>query len=458
MALVLHNTLTRTKEEFVPLTAGAVGLYTCGPTVYALQHLGNMRSYIFEDVLKRVLLMNSYHVQHVMNITDVGHLTSDADDGEDKMEKGAKREGKSVWEIAEFYTEVFKKNLKELNVLEPNTWCKATDHIPEQIALIQQLEAKGFTYQTSDGIYFDTSKLKDYGKLAKLDTKGLREGARVEANPEKRSPTDFALWKFSPPSTKRQMEWSSPWGVGFPGWHIECSAMAMKYLGETFDIHCGGIDHIPVHHTNEIAQSEAATGKQFVKYWLHGEFLVENEKKLAKSSGTTTTLDWLKAQGLPPLAYRYFCLGTHYRKPLAFSLEAIRGAATALQNLQDKVATMGEAAIGCAEFEERFLAAVNDDLNAPQALAVLWELMKSEYPDQAKKQSLLKFDEVLGLGLKDVPRLTIPKDILNLVADRESARQLKGWAKADTLREKITKAGYAIEDTELGPTIKPNRG
>ncbi|MDP3986386.1 MAG: cysteine--tRNA ligase [Candidatus Veblenbacteria bacterium] len=458
MALSLYNTLTRKKEELTTLKPGEVGLYTCGPTVYAPPHIGNLRTYLFEDLLKRVLLMNAYQVNHVMNITDVGHLTSDADEGEDKMEKGSQREGKSVWEIAEFYTTMFKQNMAELNILEPNVWCKATDHITEQLALIQQLEAKGLTYKTSDGIYFDTAKLKDYGKLAKLDAKGLKEGARVEANPEKRNPTDFALWKFSPPAgepeKKRQMEWDSPWGVGFPGWHIECSAMSMKYLGETFDIHCGGIDHIPVHHTNEIAQSEAATGKPFVKYWLHGEFLVVDAKRMGKSEGNLLTLDWLTKEGITPLAYRYFCLMTHYRKPLNFSLEAALSAQKALQNLQDKVATMGEPSVGCAEYEEKFKAALNDDLNAPQGLAIVWELMKSSYPNSAKKQSLLKMDEVLGLGLKDVPTLTMPPEVEALVEERERIRRDKDFAKADDIRIRIKELGFTVDDTELGPVVK----
>lgn len=457
MTLNLYNTLTRQKEEFQAANPPAVGLYTCGPTVYAPPHLGNLRTYIFEDILKRVLLTNHYQVKHVMNITDVGHLTSDADEGEDKMEKGARREGKTVWELAEAYTQTFKQNLSELNILEPNIWCKATDHISEQIDLIKRLEAKGFTYQISDGIYFDTSKIKDYGKLARLDLEGLKAGARVELKPEKRNQTDFALWKFSPAGKKRQMEWSSPWGIGFPGWHIECSAMSIKYLGETFDIHCGGIDHIPIHHANEIAQSEAATGKPFVRYWLHGEFLVEADKRLAKSAGTTMTLDWLSSQRIPPLAYRYFCLGTHYRKPLNFSLEAVAGAAKALQTLQDKIATLGEASVGCAEFEARFKAALNDDLNTPQALAIVWELLKSNYPDQAKKRSLLKFDAVLGLGLKDIPSLTVPQEVLNLVADREVARQAKDFKHADELRIEIQRRAFTVDDTELGPLIKQLR-
>src|SRR3989344_952205 len=279
--LKFYNTLTRAKEEFKPQNPPAVGLYTCGPTVYNYAHIGNLRTYIFEDILKRALVANGFEVNHVMNITDVGHLTSDADVGEDKMEKGAKREGKTVWDIAEFYTKAFKEDMRRLNLVEPDIWCKATDHIAEQIELIQRLEKRGFTYLIDDGVYFDTTKDPHYGKLARLDIAGLRAGARIEMVKDKRNPTDFALWKLSPDNEQRQMEWESPWGKGFPGWHIECSAMAMKYLGETFDIHCGGIDLIPVHHTNEIAQAENATGKKFVHTWLHGEFLLESPRSRA---------------------------------------------------------------------------------------------------------------------------------------------------------------------------------
>lgn len=457
MGLRLFNTLTREKQEFTPLVKGQVGLYTCGPTVYAAPHLGNLRTYLFEDILRRTLQMNGLHVNHVMNITDVGHLTSDADNGEDKMEKGAQREGKSVWEVAEFYTDMFKSNLKKLNMLEPKVWCKATDHIAEQITLIKKLEERGYTYQIADGVYFNTAKLADYGKLSHSNISGIKEGARVEANPEKLNPTDFALWKFSPVGTKRQMEWSSPWGTGFPGWHIECSAMAMKYLGETFDIHCGGIDHIAVHHNNEIAQSEAASGQPFVKYWMHGEFLVTDDKRMGKSEGNSMTLDWLEGQGMPPLAYRYFCLGTHYRKPLNFSLDAIKAAASALQTIHDAVATMGEPSVGDHDFEKRFLDVMNDDLNSPKALAIVWELLKSGVPDHAKKQSLLRFDEILGLGLKDILPLTIPQDVINLAAERETARNSKDWAKSDLLRDELTKLGFTVDDTDLGPIIKPLR-
>ena len=457
MPPTLYNTLTRHQEAFKPLKPGEVGLYTCGPTVYAPPHLGNLRTYLFEDLLKRVLLLNGYQVKHVINITDVGHLTSDADEGEDKMEKGARATGKTVWQLAEMYTSLFKDNIRTLNILAPDIWCKATEHIAEQIELVKQLETKGFTYKTSDGVYFDTEKLHDYGKLARLDAASLKEGARVGANPEKKNSTDFALWKFSPAGEKRQMEWSSPWGVGFPGWHLECSAMSMKYLGETFDIHCGGIDHIPVHHTNEIAQSEAATGKIFVKYWLHGEFLVVDTKRMGKSEGNLMTLDWLTQEGISPLAYRYFCLGTHYRKPLNFSLEAVLSAQKALQNLQDKVATMGEPGVGCAEYEKKFKAALNDDLNAPQGLAVVWEMMKSQLPDSAKKQSLLKMDEVLGLGLKGVPPLIVPPEVEALVSERERVRQAKDFAKADDIRTRVKELGFTVDDTDLGPVVKKLR-
>jgi cysteinyl-tRNA synthetase len=480
MTLKLFNSLSRSKEDFVPLHKNEVGLYTCGPTVYGAPHIGNMRTYFFEDILKRTLLANNYKIKHVMNITDVGHLTSDADEGEDKMEKGARREGKSVWEIAEEYTKMFQRNLQELNILEPNIWCKATDHIKEQIELIQKLQDKGYAYQISDGIYFDTSKFRDYGKIARLDIQGQKEGARVEANLEKRNSTDFALWKFShtngrsfdsaqdDATKRRQMEWPSPWGVGFPGWHIECSAMSLKYLGDaydpngifygersrTIDIHCGGIDHLPVHHPNEIAQSEAATGQSFVKYWLHGEFMVIDEKRMGKSEDNFITLDSLKEKNITPLAYRYFCLGTHYRKPLNFSWEALLGSAKALLNLQNKVATISKAGKINTSFEQRFMEAMNDDLNTPQALAIMWELLKEEEQDAVKKQTLFKFDEILGLGLKNIKPLAVPKEITNLVKEREQARQEKNWGKADSLRQQILEQGFAVDDTEFGPVVK----
>ena len=339
MKLYLYNTLTRQKEEFVPIRPGEVGLYTCGPTVYNFAHIGNLRTYIFEDVLKRVLAFNGCAVRHVMNITDVGHLTGDRDMGEDKMEKGAQREGRTAWDIAEFYTRAFKQDIARLNILEPGIWCKATDSIPEQIDLIRILEQKGFTYKTGDGIYFDTAQFPGYAKLSSQNLDALQEGARVEKNPQKRNATDFALWKFSPAGAKRQMEWDSPWGVGFPGWHIECSAMSMQFLGEQLDIHCGGIDHVDIHHTNEIAQSEAATGKKFFNVWMHGAFLnIQGGKKMAKSEENFLTLEnALIKRGIPPLAYRYAAFQTHYRKPMEYTDESIQAAKNGLEHLFNQV-------------------------------------------------------------------------------------------------------------------------
>jgi len=453
--LTLFNTLTRKKELFKPLHDNEVGLYPCGPTVYNYAHIGNLRTYIFEDILKRTLIADGFKVKHVMNITDVGHLTSDADTGEDKMEKGAVREHKTVWEIADFYTQAFINNLNDLNILQPDIWAKATDHISEQIDWIKRLEVKGFTYRTSDGIYFDTSKFNNYGQLTGQKLDELKEGARVEKNPEKKNPTDFALWKFSPKDTKRQMEWDSPWGKGFPGWHIECSVMSQKYLGDTIDIHCGGIDHIPIHHTNEIAQAEAVTGKPFVRYWLHGEFLnIEGENKMAKSAENFITLGTVKEKGCSPLALRYLVLNTHYRKKLSFSWASLEAAQNALENLYALTADLGEPNIGCAEFEQKFQAALNDDLNTPKALAVVWDLLKSDYPPAAKKASLLKFDKILGLNVQLAKPIIVPAEIKELAKQREVLRQQKKWDEADALRDEIAKQGFQVDDTPAGSVIK----
>ena len=455
--LSIYNTLARKKEPFHPLIKGHVSLYTCGPTVYNFAHIGNLRTYVFEDILKRVLQYNELKVKHVMNITDVGHLTSDADEGEDKMEKGAAREGKTAWNIAKFYTAAFKKDLKLLNILPADKMPRATDHIKEQIALIKILEKKSFAYRTSDGIYFDTGKLTDYGKLAAQNFEDKKAGARVEVNKEKHAPWDFALWKFSPKSAKRQMEWKSPWGVGFPGWHIECSAMSRAYLGQPFDIHCGGIDHIAIHHTNEIAQSEVAYDTPLARVWMHGEFVVIGEQeKMAKSAGNFLTLNALVKKSFSPLAYRYLLLGTHYRSPLAFSFEALQGAQNALDAIYDDVRGFEKPRIGCAEFEEKFKTAVNDDLNIPKALSVMWNLMKSAYPSHAKAQSLLKFDTVLGLGLARVlgHPLRIPARVHALAQAREKARAARDWAGSDSLRIQIKKMGYHIEDAPKGYKIK----
>lgn len=458
MDLYLYNTLTRKKEKFEPINPPYVGMYTCGPTVYNYAHIGNLRTYIFEDILKRVLLYNGYIVKHVMNITDVGHLTSDADEGEDKIEREAKKERRSAWEIAEFYTEAFKRDIKKLNILEPDIWCKATEHIKDFIDLILILENKGYTYKTSDGIYFDTSKLPDYGKLAGQDLESLLPGARVEYNPEKKNPTDFALWKFSPKDVKRQMEWDSPWGVGFPGWHIECSVMSTKYLGQPFDIHCGGIDHIPIHHTNEIAQSEAAYDKPMAKYWLHGEFLVMGDKKMAKSEGNFVTLSDLEEKGYHPLAYRYFCLTAHYRTPLRFTWTALEGSQRALNRLYENIKRYPKKEVEFhKEYEERFHKAINDDLDMPKALAITWELIKDDnISPEIKRATLLQFDKVLGLSLDNPPeiKVEVPEEIWQLLEERETARKNKDWKKADEIREEIKKRGYIIEDTPQGPRIR----
>ncbi|MGB9857722.1 MAG: cysteine--tRNA ligase [Dictyoglomaceae bacterium] len=458
MDLYLYNTLTRKKEVFKPINPPFVGMYTCGPTVYNYAHIGNLRTYIFEDILKRVLLYNGYRVKHVMNITDVGHLTSDADEGEDKIELEAKKERKNAWQIAEFYTEAFKRDIKKLNILEPDIWCKATEHIDDFIALIKVLEEKGYTYRTSDGIYFDTSKLPDYGKLAGQDLEGILPGARVEVNPEKKNPWDFALWKFSPKNVKRQMEWDSPWGVGFPGWHIECSAMSTKYLGQPFDIHCGGIDHIPIHHTNEIAQSEAAYDKPMANYWLHGEFLVLGEKRMGKSEGNFITLSVLEEKGYNPLAYRYFCFTAHYRSPLKFTWFAIDSAQRALNRLYENIKRYPKQDVEFhKEYEEKFHLAINDDLDMPKALSIVWELIRDDtVAPEVKRATLIQFDKVLGLSLDSPPeiKIEVPEEIWNLLEERERARKEKNWELADKIREEIKNKGYIVEDTPQGPRIR----
>lgn len=461
--LKVYNTLSRKKEIFRPLHDKKVGLYTCGPTVYWFAHIGNLRTYIFEDILKRTLEYNGYKVRHVMNITDVGHLTSDADTGEDKLEKRAEREKKSVWEIAEFYTKVFKEDLKSLNIKSPNIWIKATDTIKEQIELIKILEKKGFTYQIEDGVYFDTSKLKTYGRLWPKNV-GKEIKHRVEMVPGKKNPTDFALWKFSPKNVKRQMEWQSPWGVGFPGWHTECVVMSTKALGIPFDIHCGGIDHILIHHTNEIAQAEAAYGKILARYWLHSEFLNLKEDKMAKSKGNIVILKDLIQKNFNPLAYRYLCLNAHYRSKLTFSWEALKAAQNSLDNLYEKfrefqgnlnIKIQTNEKNKIKSYKKQFLDFINDDLNTPKALAIIWKLVKDKtISSKAKSQLLLDFDKVFGLELDKIKKITIPKEVKNLVQLREQYRKEKKWQKADEVRKEIQKMGYQVEDTKKGPVIK----
>ncbi|MEJ2167245.1 MAG: cysteine--tRNA ligase [Desulfobacterales bacterium] len=461
MKLYFYNSLTRRKEEFIPLHKGKVGLYTCGPTVYNFAHIGNLRTYIFEDILKRVLLYNGYQVKHVMNITDVGHLTGDRDMGEDKMEKGAQREGRSAWEIAEFYTRAFKQDIAQLNIIAPDIWVKATDTIDDQIQLIQTLEEKGYTYQTADGIYFDTARFAEYTKLSHQDIGSLQEGARVEKNPEKRNPTDFALWKFSPKDVRRQMEWNSPWGIGFPGWHIECSAMSMKFLGDQLDIHCGGTDHIDVHHTNEIAQSEAATGRKFFNFWMHGAFLIiAGGKKMAKSEENFLTLEnAFIRQNLNPLVYRFAAFQTHYRKPMEYSEESVQAARNGLQHLQNQVRQVMQSRTGQdgssdEALKNKFLEAINDDLNMPRAMAVVQEMLKSALSDADKYAMIMDYDRVLGLSLDQVAKPeTLPPEVQKLVEERSAARAAKDWSTSDRLRDAIQDMGYSVHDTKEGMKV-----
>lgn len=457
--LFLFDTYTRTLRKFEPLQPPEVGMYTCGPTVYDYAHIGNLRTYIFEDILRRVLEFNGYTVRHVMNITDVGHLTSDADTGEDKMEKGSRRTGKTAWEIAEFYTAEFKRDMRLLNLKEPTIWCRATDHIQDQIDFIRCIEEKGFTYRTSDGIYFDTSKLDDYGVLGRLDVEGLQAGARIDMG-EKRNPTDFALWKFSPKDARRQMEWDSPWGVGFPGWHIECSAMSSRYLGPFFDIHCGGEDHITIHHTNEIAQTEACYGTRLANFWLHGYFLVmDDQQKMAKSSGDFIRMQTLLDLGYDPLAYRMFCLSAIYRQKLNFSWEGLDGAAKALDRLRSACYEWGEPTRVDEQMVAKFVEQINDDLNMPRALAVAWELVRSDLPAGVKKATLIEFDRVLGFDLTNwqPKEEDVPKDVLELVEKRQQARAEKRWADADSFRSQIGVLGYEVMDTPEGPKVRKKK-
>ncbi len=459
----LFNTLTRKKEKFVPLREKEASLYTCGPTVYHYAHIGNLRTYVFEDLLVRALNRAGYKVSHVMNITDVGHLVSDGDDGEDKMEVGARKAGKTIWEIADYYTKVFFQDLEKLHCLRPQIIPKATDHVPEMIELIQKLEEKGIAYKTSDGMYYDTSKFPRYAEFGRLDVENLEAGKRV-AMGEKRNPTDFALWKFLPKDKKRQQEWDSPWGRGFPGWHIECSAMAMKYLGETFDLHCGGIDHVTVHHTNEIAQSEAATGKRFVNYWLHGEFLNEDSGKMSKSKGETLTLSVLERDGFTAVEYRFLLLQTHYRSSIKFSYDSLRAAQAGLRGLVDRLkewkheAPAASYSVAGQKHLAEFDRAVFDDLNMPQALAAMFSMMKDSELSPAEKKALaLNYDGIFGLGLEQLissEEAALPEQVQALVSARDEARKNKQWAESDRLRAELVGLGWAVEDSPKGTKVK----
>lgn len=391
-----------------------------------------------------------------MNVTDVGHLTSDADFGEDKIEKAAKREGKTAKVITNFYLRVFKEDLKKLNIISPGFWPKATENIKEQIELIKKLQEKGYTYKTSDGVYFDSSKVRNYGKLAGLKEKDLRAGKRVKVR-EKRNKTDFALWKFSDPTgkIKRQQEWSSPWGIGFPGWHLECSVMSMKYLGENFDIHTGGMDHIPIHHSNEIAQSEAATGKKFVNYWMHGAFLTFKEKKISKSKGGLYTISELEELGFSPLVYRYFSLTTHYRKPLDFSIKNLKSSKNSYQRLKNIISEIKDKDAN-KKYLKEFENAINNDLDMPKALRVLWRLVRDERT-KGKLGTIKRMDEIFGLDLLKPDKIKVPEKIKNLLEEREKSRKKRDWKKADKIRKKINKLGYIIEDTKKGFVVRKNK-
>lgn len=473
--IYLYNTLLKSKEEFIPLSPGKVKMYNCGPTVYDEQHIGNLRSYVFANALRRVLEYNDLTVDQVINITDVGHLTGDnegdADTGEDKMEKGAKKAGMKAQELAAHITKLFMDDLVKLNIdINAITFTKATDFIGEQIALVKTLEEKGYTYKTSDGIYYDTSRFPEYGKLGNINIHELKEGARVEVNPEKLHPTDFALWKFSPPRKKREQEWDSPWGKGFPGWHLECTAMIFSKLGKQIDIHTGGIDHIPIHHNNEIAQAEGATGKQYVKYWLHNAFITIDGQKISKSIGNTIHLRNIIDREIAPLAYRYLLLTAHYRSPLNFTWEALEGAQAALFKLHRHfVEALGTKTGDVNEdYRDRFHAFVNDDLDTPKAVALLFDLIKDtkvSKPDQ--RATLLDLDRVLGLGLKESDERLLenlsgekkikvsdaPEEVQALLRERETARKEKNWTRADELRDKISESGYNVLDTEKGAQL-----
>jgi cysteinyl-tRNA synthetase len=459
----LYNTLSRKTEELAPLNSPAVSIYTCGPTVYDYPHIGNWFAYLRWDTLVRTLKASELQPTWVMNITDVGHLVSDADEGEDKLEKGARREGKTAWDVAKFYTDYFVAGMHRLNMLEPDRLPRATEHITEQIELIQKLEEKGFTYVIDDGVYYDTAKFPAYAAFARLDLEEQQAGARVQYNSQKRNPTDFALWKFSPKDQTRDMEWDSPWGKGFPGWHLECSAMSMKYLGETLDIHAGGIDHIPVHHTNEIAQSEAVTGKPLAKVWLHSNHITVSGDKISKSLGNGITLEEIEQRGMPLMALRLHVLESHYRSQSKFSWKSLAAAQSRLQSLYAMAVLRWQPAQAdhdnSAYFQEQadtILTIMQDDLNSPEALAhisALQSKLEAELVTAAELEAfehlLRALDNLFGLQLTAQPNITAEQQ--QLIADRQAARQDKDWAAADQSRDQLAGQGLFVRDTPQGP-------
>ncbi|PLW80507.1 cysteine--tRNA ligase [Candidatus Woesearchaeota archaeon] len=461
MSLRLYNTLSRKKEEFAPLKNNKVGMYSCGPTVYNYAHIGNLRTYIFNDILRKTLKYLRYDLTHVMNITDVGHLTSDADEGEDKMLKGAKREKKTVWQIAKYYTDAFMDDMKKLNIEIPDVIPKATDNIDKMQEITQTLIDKDYAYISEGNVYFDTSKFADYSNLGNLDIDQLKSGARVDEDSGKRNPSDFVLWFTKSKFDDQEMKWDSPWGKGYPGWHIECSAMSSKYLGNQFDIHTGGIDHIPVHHTNEIAQSECAFGKKpWVKYWVHGEFLVVDKDKMSKSSGDFLRLKTLIDKGFNPLHYRFFCLNAHYRQQLHFSFDALDAAKNGFENLKKKIIDLKDSKNNVetnietkTNYETNFINSISDDLNMPKAMALVQNIIKDkELSNKDKLDLLYDFDKVLGLGFKNMKKekIEVSNDIIELAKKRKVARDNKDWSTADKIRDELKEKGYVVKDTNDG--------
>ena len=456
MDIYFYNTLTKQKDLFKPIEEGKVKIYSCGPTVYKDATIGNMRTNLLNDTLRRVLKYNGYELKHVMNITDVGHLVSDGDEGEDKMLKSAREEHKSPLEIAEHYTKLFFRDLERLNIETPEVVCKATEHIKEMLEMVQKIMKNGYAYETSTAIYFDVSKLDKYGILSGINLNDQKAGARVDIDPEKRNPYDFALWIKAP--ANHLMKWDSPWGPSYPGWHIECSAMSTKYLGEEFDIHTGGIDLVPTHHENEIAQNKGACGKNPAHYWIHGEYLLINGGKMSKSLGNTYLIDDIIAKGYSPLAYRLFNYSCHYRGKLNFTWEGIESANTSLIRLREgyQKHLNGNSNVSdeiIADMENRFHQAINDDMNMPLALSVVWEAVK--YPEKSPKiaQLLKKFDTVLGIKIDEVQETKIPQEILDLVEERKQARNDKNWSESDRLRDLIAEKGYIVKDTKDGTEV-----
>ena len=464
MKLKLYNTLTKNKEDFVPLKGNEVRIYSCGPTVYSYAHIGNFRTYVFVDNLRRVLKYNGYTLKHVMNITDVGHLESDADEGEDKMEKAAKKENKSPYEIAKFYTEAFFKDMDKLNIERPEIIAKATDHIPEMLEFAKEIVNNGYGYETSTAIYFDVSKLDKYPVLSNRNVDDQIAGARVDVDPEKRNPYDFAIWIKAPEN--HIMKWDSPWGLSYPGWHLECSAMSRKYLGEVFDIHTGGVDHIPTHHENEIAQSKGAFGKIPAKTWMHVEFLQVDGGKMSKSLGNVYTITQLEEKGIEALAFKLFCYTAHYRTKLNFTFEGAHASQKALNRLRDslikhKNRNMKIEQKVIDEYKEKFMEVIDDDLNMPLALSIVWEIARNENKSKDFADLLIEFDKVLGLDLINSEKylekqaeIEIPEEIQKLVEKRKKAREEKNWKLSDEIRDELKEKGYMIKDTKDGMVLE----